>query len=320
VLTGAKTFAGTDPLSGSGSFQIAVVNQASGAITNVQQINVTGPTVTDMVNAINTAFGSAVASLTAGGALRLDSTVLGANLGIVVAENNSAINIATETRGFSHFFGLNNLFTESTTYANYDSSAQTSATTALNISGNLIFNLPGGGSATVAVAAGNSLQQIATAINGDGTLSAANVQARLVYDGAGYRLNVLDTDGNNFFLAGTGTALSGLGLVANRLAGALGTAVRSDIVNNPRLVSRGDVAYNAALVAGNIGIGAGDGAAARRLADVFNQNQTFPLAGGLPQLSVTLAQCWSSAVRCASSCRPAWPRSAASTWTRSCRT
>jgi flagellar hook-associated protein 1 FlgK len=243
-----------------------------------------------MVNAINVAFGAAVASFTAGGQLRLDSTVLGANLGIVVAENNSAINIATETRGFSHFFGLNDLFTDTASYANYDSSVQTSATAPLNISGNLTFNLPGGGTATIALAAANTLEQIATAINGDGTLNAANVQGRLVYDGAGYRLNVLDTDGNNFFLAGTGTALSGLGLVANRLSSCGTMTVRGDIVDNPRLVSRGDVAYDVTLAVGDVAIGAGDGAAARRLADVFNQNQSLPLAGGLPQLSATLAQ------------------------------
>jgi flagellar hook-associated protein 1 FlgK len=66
-------------------------------------------------------------------------------------------------------------------------------------------------------------------------------------------------------------------------------AVRSDIAADPQLITRGDVPYDATLVAGNIRIGTSDGSAAKRMADAFNQNQTFNLAGGLPQLTVTVA-------------------------------
>ncbi len=290
VLTGGKNFIGTDALSGSGNFQIAVVNQTTGAIVSVQQIAVTGANVTAQIGAINAAMGAGFASLTSSGALRLDSSVIGANLGIVIAENNSAINIASETRGFSHFFGLNNLLVDASAYAGYDSQVQGTATTALGIGGNLVFNLPGGSSVTIAIASGDSLATIATAINGDGTLTAANISARLVADGAGYRLNLIDTGGDNFFLSGTGNVMSTLSLVANRLNSASTMTVRSDIAADPQLISRGDVPYDATLVVGNIRIGASDGSAAKRMADAFNQNQTFSLAGGLPQLTLTVAR------------------------------
>ena len=289
VLTGGKNFIGTDALSGSGNFQIAVVNQTTGAIVSVQQIAVTGANVTAMIGAINAAMGGGFASLTSSGALQLDSSVIGANLGIVIAENNSAINIASETRGFSHFFGLNNLLVDASAYAGYDSQVQGTATTALGISGNLDFSLPGGSSIAIAIASGDSLATIATAINGNGTLTAANISARLVADGAGYRLNIIDSGGDNFFLSGTGNVMSTLSLVANRLNSASTMTVRSDIAADPQLISRGDVPYDATLVAGNIRIGASDGSAAKRMADAFNQNQTFNLAGGLPQLTVTVA-------------------------------
>ena len=290
ILTGGKTFVGTDALSGSGNFQIAVVNQTTGAIVSVQQIAVTGTDVTAQIAAINTAMGAGFASLTSSGALRLDSSVIGANLGIVIAENDSAINIASETRGFSHFFGLNDLLVDSSAYAGYDSQVQGTATTALGISGNLVFNLPGGSSVTIAIASGDTLAQVATAINGDATLTTAAISARLVADGAGYRLNIIDSGGDNFFLSGTGNVMSTLALVANKLNSASIMTVRSDIAADPQLVTRGDVAYDATLIAGNIRIGTSDGSAAKRLADAFNQNQTFNLAGGLPQLTVTVAR------------------------------
>lgn len=289
TLTGGKNFVGTDALSGSGNFQIAVVNQTTGAIVSVQQIAVTGANVTAQIGAINAAMGAGFASLTSSGALRLDSSVIGANLGIVIAENDSVINIASETRGFSHFFGLNNLLVDASAYAGYDSQVQGTATTALGISGNLVFSLPGGSSVTIAIASGNSLATIATAINANGTLTTANISARLVADGAGYRLNLIDTGGDNFFLSGTGNVMSTLSLVANRLNSASTMAVRSDIAADPQLITRGDVPYDATLVAGNIRIGTSDGSAAKRMADAFNQNQTFNLAGGLPQLTVTVA-------------------------------
>lgn len=286
TLTGSQTVAGTDPFAGTGTFRIALVNTTTGAVANVADINLAGlTTVNQVIAAINGAagLGGNVTASIVGGKLQL-ATANGT--GIVINENTSAVAVGDDTRGLSQYFGLNDLYVAGANYASYDSNVQASATAALGITGPLTFQF-GASTVNVAVAATDSLADIATAINGTAGLTAAGIQASIVADAAGFRLRVADAGGDNFLVTSAGTAVAGLGMTAQRVGAATQIAVRSALVSNPNLVTRGDVSMAAAV--GDIDIGSGDADGARRLADVFSQSIGFPAAGNnLPALNTTL--------------------------------
>lgn len=104
---------------------------------------------------------------------------------------------------------------EQRTYSN----AQTTNTTALGQSGSLSLQVGAGGTpANIAIAATDSLADIAVKINGSGL----RVGAAVIYDGTAYRLQVrgLDTGAANAITFGeTGTSL-GLGTPANTVQSA----------------------------------------------------------------------------------------------------
>lgn len=305
TLTGTQTVAGTDPISGAGIFRIALVNPTTGAISNVADINLAGlTTVNQVITAINGAagLGGNVTASLVGGKLQL-ATSNGS--GIVINENTSAIATGADTRGLSHFFGLNDLYVAGTDYASWDSNVQTDANAALGLTGPLSFSY-GGTTTNIAVAATDSLADVATAINANAALTAAGIQASLVADASGYRLHLVDGGGENFFLSSAGTAVSGLGMGVHRVGSANEIEVRSAIVNNPNLLSRGDVAMTD--VVGNIAIGTGDSTAAQAMADVFSSSFAWAANGnGLPSMNATLAgfanQLLSSAASQASSAK-----------------
>ncbi len=287
VLTGTQTVAGTDPISATGVVRIALVNPATGAIGNVADINLAGlTTVNQVITAINGAagLGGNVTASLVGGKLQLAT---GNGSGIVINENTGAIATGADTRGLSHFFGLNDLFVGGTDYASWDSNVQSDPNAALGLTGPLTFAY-GGATTNVAVAAGDSLADIAAAINGTAALTAAGIEASLVADASGYRLRISDSGGENFFLSSAGTAVSGLGMGVHRVGAANALEVRSAVVNNPNLMTRGDVTMTDAV--GDIAIGTGDAAAAQRIADVFSANLAWASNGNdLPSMNATIA-------------------------------
>ena len=117
VLTGTRTVALVDPFTGTGSVRLAVVD-ANGDLTNTAlDLDLTTvTTVNDLVTALNdpvTGLIGATASVSPGGNL-----VIAANdpaNGISINEDTSQVSGV----GFSHFFGLNDLFVgvESSTIA-----------------------------------------------------------------------------------------------------------------------------------------------------------------------------------------------------------
>lgn len=286
MLTGTQSVVGTDPFSGTGTVRIALVDPTTGAVGNVANINLAGlTTVTQVMNAINTAggLGGNVTASIVGGKLTL-ATSNGS--GVVINENNTAVAVGANTRGFSQFFGLNDMFTAGTNYAAYDSNVQGSATTALNLTGPLTFTF-GASTVNVAVAATDDLTDVAAAINGNAALTAAGISASLVTDASGVRLRIVDAGGENFFVSSAGNAVSGLGLTTQRVGAAGSLALRSALAANPGLVTRGDVSMTA--VVGDVEMGSGDGAAAQRLADAFAATLAFAANGNeIPSMNSTL--------------------------------
>jgi len=309
ALSGSRPVAGTDPFSGTGTLRIAILDangdfaddgSGGAAVFDFDLTTLPSPAnVTDVVNAINAAFNPAVAtaSVNANGRLVIQATNL-AN-GVAINESTSAIAVGNATAGFSHFFGLNDLFTTGANYDSYSTSQQSSSTAALGLSGNLVFS----GYDTVGTApftrslayvAGDSLDSLAAKINGDATLSGSgvNITARVVKEGGAYRLQITDANGDNFFLSdsGGGTLVSAMGIETDRTGESSILSVRSNIASNPAQISRGSLSLAGAPALGDAGVAIGDNTIAQGLANRFSDKLSFVPAGGLPPLGNTLSE------------------------------
>jgi flagellar hook-associated protein 1 FlgK len=163
----------------------------------------------------------------------------------------------------------------------------------MGIAGTLTFDADGV-STTAAYAATDSLEDIAATINGNATLTGANISASVVDDGAGRRLVVTDADQDNFVMTDSGTFLSTTGMASNATSASTVFAVRSDIIADPARVSRAELNSAAGLAAGDIGVTTGDSAIASDLAGVLSSDVTFPAAGSLSATTATFASYASS--------------------------
>lgn len=308
-LVGSRTFAGTDPFSGTGIVRISVLdvngdfvddNAGGAAVVDLDLAALPVPAnVTDVVNAINAAFDPAVAtaSLNANGRLVIQAT--NGTYGIAINENTSAINVGNQTMGFSHFFGLNDLFTTGANYDSYSTTQQTSGTTPLGLTGDLVFDgydTVGGApyTSTIAYVPGDTLESIAAKINADPTLSGAgvNVTARVVKEGGFFRLQVTDANGDNFYMSdgGGGNFVSSMGVTRDRTGEANELAVRSNITSNPARIARGTLSLAGAPAIGDTGVAIGDNTVAQQLANKFSEKLSFVPSGGLPSLGNTLSE------------------------------
>ncbi len=190
--------------------------------------------------------------------------------------------------GFSSFFGLNDFFVDSLTDNIYDSNVLASgfAASAATLS---FINSTGTITSTFAVTAGESLQTVATNI----TNSVGNVVAAVVPEGAGVRLRITTSNGDNLIVtqAAGNTFLTDIGLHSAdvRVAGVI--EVRSDIVSNPGLVTRGAVQFDSGLgLAGEYQMGVGDDTTVQQLASAFANTNSFDETGGLSSKTASFAQ------------------------------
>ena len=281
-LTGSRSVAAADAPPMSGTFRVAVLDNAGVVVENLD-INLGGiANIGALVTAIN-GMTNATASINADGQVVIAAT--GGNA-IAVNEMDGQVTTGTATRGMAHFLGLNNLLDSGTDYDVALSDRVTSDTAALGAAGTLGFSI-GGATTNVAYGAGDSLTDIAASINA--AVGGANITASVVSEANGYRLELIDADGDNFFLSDSG----GLTGQINLRPGQAGTAGRlevdPDLLATPSLVAYAELSPAAGLAVGDIALAAGDSTAARALADVFTTDQTFAAAGGLAGSVTTLS-------------------------------
>lgn len=289
-LTGSQSFDGSDVLSATGSVRIAIIDQSDGTVVETTDIALGAlTTIDDIVNAID-GMTNASASLDSAGKVVINATTSG--YGIAINEMDSAVTVVgTETRGLSHYLGLNDLFQASVSTSQYDgfSTARLSdSTSAMGIAGTLTFEA-NGVAANVAYVAGDSLEDIAVAINGTAVLSAANISASVMDDGAGRRLVVTDGDQDNFIMTDSGSFLSTTGMASNATSASTVFAVRSDIVSDPARISRAELSSAGGLAPGDIGVTTGDSTIASDLAGILSSDIGFAAAGSLSATTATFA-------------------------------
>ena len=144
---------------------------------------------------------------------------------------------------------MNRLIDSSENHATYRSDLFTSSTSdVVTTAGTIQFSGNDGSawSSTVSYTASQTLTSLATSINADSTLTTEGVSAEVVADGDGYRLEITDASGNEFAMVetGSGTLLSDTNLRTERRALSGKLSVRSDILEDPFLLSRGALQSN----------------------------------------------------------------------------
>ncbi|MGF1641367.1 MAG: flagellar hook-associated protein FlgK [Rhodospirillales bacterium] len=191
--------------------------------------------------------------------------------------------------GFSSFFGLNDFFVDGLA-DNIFETAVVRSTVGASAATLTFRNAAGVLGAPLAVAAGSSLADIATAINA----GVPGLTAAVVPDGSGVRLRIASDDGTSFTVtenvAGGDTLLADLGLHVADAGVARALAVRADIVRSPDRIVRGAVQWDPDLgAAGAYFVSVGDDTAIRTLAKATGAVTAFDTAGGIDATRVGLA-------------------------------
>ncbi|MEE3051494.1 MAG: flagellar hook-associated protein FlgK [Pseudomonadota bacterium] len=191
--------------------------------------------------------------------------------------------------GFSNFFGFNDFFVDNLPENIYESNvlvstftASASALTFRDSSGTL-------NGSPLTVAAGTSLEDLATLI----TNSVTDVTATIVTDGSGVRLRISHDNGSSMTVtqAAGNTFLTdiNLHLADVRVAGTLN--VRADIASTPAKLSTGAVLWDADRgAAGEYFMSIGENSVIDALAEAFSASNQFDTAGGLATAKTTFAE------------------------------
>lgn len=229
---------------GTGIFRIAVVNEA-GTLQSDQVFDLSSyTTVGALVTAID-AMPNVTASINSVGRLVIAAQN---NNRLAINEMTSNMSAAGDTnKGFSDFFGLNNFYKSGESFATYRTDLVTSASGAsVTSAGTLQFTNAAGINQTVNYTANASLNSIATAINANSTITGTGITAQVVADGAGYRLQISDSQGDDFALSetGTGSLLGDLNPRPDTRGYSNRLTVRDDIAANSFYVSRGALQSN----------------------------------------------------------------------------
>ena len=193
--------------------------------------------------------------------------------------------------GFSNFFGLNDFFVDNLAdnvwesdvlSSSYSVSGSTASTLSFRDSTNGLIN-------TLTVSAGDTLEDIATAIGNDSTLSQF-ITADVVPDGSGVRLRISHNNGSSLQITqATGNSFltnTGMDVADVRVSSTL--QVRSDIRTTPSKMSVGGVQWDATRgESGEYLMSTADDEIANALADAMNSTTSFDVSGGLPSGDVT---------------------------------
>lgn len=297
VLTGrnvGQTFASA--IAGfTGTTTIAVANR-DGVIQSKVDI-VFGPPMTiggapanptDFLTVLNTQLGgTATASFTDG---KLSIRATNANNGVAIADADGAAKTDKAGRGFSHYFGLNDLVSADR-IAFYDTGMMGSSPHGFTAGETLTFRFTGENGAKVrdlqvAIPAGGTVDHLLAALNdsatglgrfGRFTLDGSGVLSFSAYGQPAPTMTVLQDTTTQVPSGVSLTELFGIGRGA-RASRADDYSLRADIRQSPAKLALAQLDRTAAV--GATGISPGDGRGALRLADAGEYSAKFHAAGG----------------------------------------
>ncbi|WP_426041291.1 flagellar hook-associated protein FlgK [Brevundimonas sp. TWP2-3-4b1] len=281
-----------------GGTTIAVVNPTTGAITTRVDlvfsgtgVSINGGAVTPMANFltdVNTALGGAATASFVGGSLSIAAT--GSN-GVAIADSTATPG-AKAGRGFSHYFGMNDLIS-SERPALYDLGMTATSAHGFTAGETLSFRFTGQSGARirdiqVAIPAGGTVGDILTALNS--TVTGVGRYGSFALDANGEmkftplgdpapRMSVLEDTTIQVPSGVSATELFGLG-GGVRASRADGFTVRTDIQQSPSKLALAQL--NLAAPVGTAALSSGDGRGALTLADAGQRTARFSAAGDSP--------------------------------------
>ena len=312
-LTGSST--GLDlptAISGfSGDTTIAVVNSA-GQLQHSIAIDFTAGTISvdgaagtaftpaNFLTSLNTAFSAAGGAGTAtfnNGALTLTASVAGTGLAIQDSATTPSTNAG---RGFSQYFGLNNLITTSE-ITNYNTGLKSTDASGFTPGGTITFGVNDGSgnpitNITVTMPAAGTVQGVINALNSSATGVGLYGQFSLSSTGAltftpatqgGSTLTVVNDQTQRGAGGPSLSQLFGIG-DAQRASRTASYAVRSDIAANPGNLALATLNLSAA--AGQPVLVAGDGSGGQLLANAGATTQSFDAPRGSPAIAPTVTR------------------------------
>ena len=208
---------------------------------------------------------------------------------VIAFDANGAGPTDETVNGFSNFFGFNDFFVDNLAENIYESNVLVSTFT---VSASALTFRDASGTLTgspLTVAAGTSLEDLATLI----TNSVTDVTATIVTDGSGVRLRISHDNGSSMTVtqAAGNTFLTdiNLHLADVRVAGTL--TVRADIASTPAKLSTGAVLWDADRgAAGEYFMSIGENSVIDALAEAFSASNQFDTAGGLATAKTTFAE------------------------------
>ncbi|NQV45471.1 MAG: hypothetical protein HQ501_11230 [Rhodospirillales bacterium] len=187
--------------------------------------------------------------------------------------------------GFSNFFGLNDMFTDSTDGTLYQSaqvadSFSTSAAT-LSFYDSVLGVGAGNAIGTVSITQAGSLTAMVDAINN----ADIGITASLVPDGSGNRMRLQHDSGREMVItqASADTLLGDMGIEKSQARSAATLAIREDILASPALTSTAMMQYDSER--SEYSISAGDNTSIQQLADILSSKNAFDATGGLSTTS-----------------------------------
>ncbi|QQQ18490.1 flagellar hook-associated protein FlgK [Brevundimonas vitis] len=272
----------------------AVIDFAGGAMT----INNAVPAAdaTTFLAQLNAQLGGTATASFSNGVLTLSGA---AGNGVAIADDaNSPSN--KSGRGFSHYFGLNDLVSTDRV-ALYDTGLKLESPHGFTAGQTLTFRFSGETGArlrdlTVAVPAGSRVEDLLIALNDPATgigrfgrfdLDGSGNLAFTGYGNPAPALSVLEDRTTQVPSGVSVTELFGIGSGV-RASRADGFSLRTDIRQNPSKLALGQL--NAAALVGASALSAGDGRGALRLADAGQASAAFQAAGDLVGGSISVSR------------------------------
>ncbi|BDW88012.1 MULTISPECIES: flagellar hook-associated protein FlgK [Thalassospira] len=251
-LSGTRIVDGSDPLTTTGAFRVAALDQNGDLVAADSWADITLPTTPATVQGIVDAINASDASTYLTASIVDNRLVIEGQNGnrVAINEMDSEITLSDgRKQGMSHYFGLNDFVATTKRSDVMTSAAQESSTEALGVTASSFTVSSGtgaiaGAGITVNYAATDSLEDvrdsIRTALQGAGMSAAAAADtAFIVEDGNRYRL-VIEYDAN-LTINDSGTMSSKIGFTEDRpnLSGNMDIAAA--IKNDPSRIVRGQM-------------------------------------------------------------------------------
>lgn len=310
TLTGRNTgLAGTDAIGFTGQVTFALLDSNQAVTTTVavdfdaatytvnggSAVALSGTTLADLISDVNTGFSGGATLALSSGVLSL--TAASSSNGVVIQQGSTAS--SRGGRGFSHFFGMNDLLTANA-QSHYDTGLTTSSahgfgsgatTVAFEVRGpdndvvktfTLDFSAVGGS------AMSDVLSTLNTGLSGFVTFALdSNGALTTTMDSAyeNYKLNVTSDSTNR---ASTGVSFSQFFGIGDRYRAdaAIDLAVRSDIKSSPAKLALADL--DLSVASGEPALTVADGRGALAFEALVSSTVSFAQAGQLAAISTTL--------------------------------